>query len=141
MKQMQTCISLKKIVLILIYCFILIVWWPNFRATFPLISPKVFGIIHTKLHHKSQKNMPKLLVPNSQWVWKQYGMMLWIMSGTFNTPCIVLSCSSPANENYMPIRVHGKCEICLRTSSLEVGKVFHKTTYFGIVLSRLNVFS
>ncbi len=29
--------------------------------------------IHTKCHHQSQKNMTKLLVPKSGWVWKNLG--------------------------------------------------------------------
>ena len=38
---------------------------------------------HTQFHHVHQKNMTQLLVPKSQCLKKKWGMMLWIMSGTF----------------------------------------------------------
>ena len=39
-----------------------------FQATFPLISPKVFGMLTPNFSTKSQKNMTKVLVPKSEWV-------------------------------------------------------------------------
>ena len=32
--------------------------------------------------------MTKLLVPKSEWFEKNWGMMLWIMSGTFKEECV-----------------------------------------------------
>ncbi len=54
-----------------------LVWWPsNISVDFSL---SIWNI-HTKFHHKNQKNMTKLLVPKSQCVWKKnWGMMLWII--------------------------------------------------------------
>ena len=67
-----------------------LLWWPRF-----LISKQHFRWfllknwnIHSIFHHKSQKNMTKLLIPNSQWVWIFFfflgGDDVVDMSGTLN---------------------------------------------------------
>ena len=85
-KKMQTCDSFRSNRRELYLGYLL--WWPRF-----LISKQHFQSIwktHTKVHHKGQKNMTKLLVPKSEWVWKTWGMMLWIISGPFKVYCTLL---------------------------------------------------
>ncbi len=73
----------------LCYSLFYLVWWPCFliisKQCFCWFLPKYMEYSQQILPHiKSQKNMTKLLVQKSQYVWeKNGGLMLCIMSGTF----------------------------------------------------------
>ena len=81
MEKMQTCISFGSI-----YLLFYLVWWPRFifQATFLLIFPKLFGIFTLKFTTKVRKIWLNFWYQNHNGFWKNWGMMLWIMSGTFN---------------------------------------------------------
>ena len=97
--KLQTCISFRSNRRKMCLCYLLfyLVWWPRFLIIFPRNISVDFSWstwnIHIKFKHKSQKNITELLIPKSQWVWKKKigGMMLWIISGTFNVQYQVIS--------------------------------------------------
>ena len=95
------------LMLFIVLCCVVTTFCTEFPSNISVDFSKSIWNIQTKFHHKSKKNQKtktkkshtntnkqikknkkkktKLLVPKSQWVWNILGMMLWIMSGTFNS--------------------------------------------------------
>ena len=55
----------------------------NFQATFPLISPEVFGIVTPNFTTKVRKIWLNFWNQNQSGLKENSGMMLWMMSGIF----------------------------------------------------------
>ncbi len=69
--------------MLFIVLFSVVTTFSNFQATFRLIAPKVFGIFTPNFTIKVRKILLNFWYQNHSGLEKFWGMMLWIMSGTF----------------------------------------------------------
>ncbi len=63
----------KNMLILFIVLFSVVTTFSHFQALIYIDISYTIWNIHIKFHHKSHKNVTKLLVPKSQWVWKKNG--------------------------------------------------------------------
>ncbi len=69
--------------IVFLVLFSVVTTFSNFQATFPLISPILFGIFTPNFTTKVRKIWLNFWYQNRSGFVKNWGMMLWIMSDTF----------------------------------------------------------